>query len=390
MTKKNESTKSSAPFEPELLAAGADGARQAIEKAGERASDLVSAWIDGKNAAAVAALAGDETAPAPARKAARRGLNVLKSRGVALPERTHVARVAGDPIEAHEAWFIPPDGGGTAVFIIASRRQSGRHRLVHAVIRDRVGLLELRGTEMSRTQVRSSFGDTAKRIGFAPIPIPVEWARWRVASARADNPKSGAVLPLGHDSYADLLQPVPEAAPAHPLDEAKLDVPAPSTVVPISARLHGDPEFGSWMPSAPAVQELMLEIGQRLGAAGTEPEQAKIDGAVSGAIDAATDRFFAPDIRERLAVWMKDSAISLLARAGRERAAEVIAIAGAIETAGLITSPPHEIPFLRGFFQKALAMLAAQSEGELSIPVPPGPSAEPAGQTVSPGGIILP
>jgi len=409
MTKNKEGTPS-AGLDPELVGVGADGARDAIAKAGARAADLVAAWIEAKNAAAVAALAGDESAPAAARKAAKRGLNVLKARGIPLPERTRVARLTGDPIEDYEAWFVPPDGSGTSVFTVASRRQSGRYRLVHAAIREGVGLLEVRGIEMSRTQLRSSFEDTARRIGFGPVSIPVDWARWRIAAAKSENAKSGAVLPLAHDSYPDLLQPIPREPPPHPLDGAKLDVPAPSSAVPTSARLHGDPEFAGWMPSGPAVQELMIELGQRLGAVGSEPEQTQIDAAVGTAIDAATDRFFSPEIRERLAERMKDSALALLVRLGeappnnkigaagpapsdveaRERAAEVIAIAQATKSAGLITEPPHDIPFLRGFFQKALAMLAAQSEGQLSIPIPAGPAVEPAGEKSSPGGIILP
>jgi hypothetical protein len=52
---------------------------------------------------------------------------------------------------------------------------------------------------------------------------------------------------------------------------------------------------------------------------------------------------------------------------------------------------------LRGFFQKALAILASQQGGQLSIPVPvaqpeagAAPSGAEPGEKVSPGGIILP
>jgi hypothetical protein len=50
---------------------------------------------------------------------------------------------------------------------------------------------------------------------------------------------------------------------------------------------------------------------------------------------------------------------------------------------------------LRGFFQKALAIIASQQGGQLSIPIPMpeggAPGAGPApGDKVSPGGIVLP
>ncbi len=50
----------------------------------------------------------------------------------------------------------------------------------------------------------------------------------------------------------------------------------------------------------------------------------------------------------------------------------MLAVARAIREAGLITSPPREIPFLTGFFQKALGILAQQGGGQLRVPVTPG------------------
>jgi hypothetical protein len=385
-------------FDASTLGTDADGAVAQVIASGERGAALVEAWVQAKNGAAVAAVAEDDKAPAPARKAARRGLNVLKARGVPIPERTRIARLAGDPVEGYDAWFVPPDGAGTHMVILAMRRRSGKHYVVHTTMREEVGLLDVRALEMSRSQLRASFDESARRMGYPPVPVPVGWARARVAAARANNAKSGAIVPLGLESHAEVLGPTPDKAPPHPIDEAKLELPAAAAVVERSADLHREPELGAWLPAGPAVQDLLIEVGQKLGSAGgPEQDPKKIDDAVRDALDSSTDRFFGPEIRERLAERMKDAAISILAREGRERAAEVMAIAGAVLSAGLITSPPHEIPFLRGFFQKALAILASQQGGQLSIPVPvaegdpgaPSGLAQP-GDKVSPGGIVLP
>jgi hypothetical protein len=396
MAEKKENAGASS-FDARALETGAEGALGAVNEAGERAAALVEAWVLAKNAAAVAAVAENDKAPPSARKAARRGLNVLKARGVSIPERRQVTRLVGDPVEGHDAWFVPPDGAGTYMVILAARRKSGKHYVVHTIMREEAGLLEVRALEMSRSQLRTSFDESARRMGYAPVPVPVDWARARVAAARATNAKSGAILPLGLDSHAEVLGPPPDKAPPHPIDQAKLDIPAAAAVVARSADLHREPELGAWLPAGPAVQELLIEVGQKLGAAGAEPDATKIDDAVREALDDSTDRFFNPQIRERLADRMKDAAISILTRVGRERAAEVMGTAAAVLAAGLITSPPHEIPFLRGFFQKALAIIASQQGGQLSIPVPvPQEQAEPAagaaqpGDKVSPGGIILP
>ena len=360
---------STASFEAKVLNVSGGGASSAVAEAGDRGAELVEAWIGAKNAAAVAAIAEDEKAPAPARKAARRGINVLKARGVAIPERRHVAKLATDSIEGYEAWLIPPDGGGSSVVIVGARWQSGKYRLAQAVVREGVGLLEIRSAELSRAQLRTSFDESAKRVGYGPVPVPVEWARARIAAAKLDNAATGVVLPLGLDAHASTLTPVPDTMPPHPIDDAKLEATPSSTVVQTSTTLHGEPEFASWLPDAQAMQGLILDIGQRFGGE-SEREQSKVDAVVAEAVDAATDRFFGPDVRERLAARMKDSALSVLAREGKERAAQVLATAEAAKQAGLITSPPHEIPFLRAFFQKGLAMIAAQYGGRLEIPVP--------------------
>jgi hypothetical protein len=390
MTKSNAETPS---FDEGILQTGADAAADAVSKAGERGKDLVEAWVNAKNAAAVAAIAENEKAPGAARKAARRGLQVLKARGVLIPERTHVARIAGDPIEGHEAWFVAPDGSGTSVIIVAARFQSGKYRIIQVIAREGVGLLELRPIEMTRAQLKNSFEDSVKRMGYGPVVVPVDWARARIVLAKLDNAKSGAVLPLGLDSHADLLGPAPDKTPPHPVDAASLEVPSKETAALASATLHGEPEFAAWLPHGQALQQLLVDIGQKIAAAGPEPEQGKVDAIIAAALDEATDRFFDPELRQVVAARMKDSAISILARVGKQRAADALAVAQATVAAGLVTSPPHEIPFLRGFFQKALAILAQQSGGQLSIPVPTAPSGQaPAqpGEKTSPGGIILP
>jgi hypothetical protein len=51
----------------------------------------------------------------------------------------------------------------------------------------------------------------------------------------------------------------------------------------------------------------------------------------------------------------------------------------AIAKCGLVTNPPREVPFLKAFFDKAVAMMVAQGGGRLRIPVPGKlPEAEPS------------
>jgi hypothetical protein len=366
--KKTSSPAPKSAFAADLVRVGEEGAKGAVASAGERAADLVDVWVAAKNAAAVAAIAEDDSAPAAARKAARRGLNVLKSRGIAIPDRSRVARIAPDGPERTEAWFLPPDASGAAVFIVAAHTPTGRHRVAQVVLRDVEGIVQVRAFDLSRSQLTGYLDEAEKRTGSRPPEIPVAWARARIATARALHKKNGSIEPLGLDAHADLVGPAPSRSVPHPIDDAKVE-PAAGAVAE-SAALHAEPEFRSWLPSGDSIRMLIEKIGQGLGPEGEQAkDQAKVEAAVREALELATDQFFAPDVREIVASRMKDAAISIMSRAGRDRAAAVIATAAAVTSAGLITSPPHEVPFLQGFFQKALAVVAAQQGGQLTVPV---------------------
>jgi len=69
-------TQNDSQFDSTLIGASPDDALNALTKAGESATQLIEAWVAQSNAGAVAAAA--ELATGSVRKAARRGLNILK------------------------------------------------------------------------------------------------------------------------------------------------------------------------------------------------------------------------------------------------------------------------------------------------------------------------
>src|SRR6266542_1113276 len=247
-------------FEPAWLDAGADRALALVEQAGERGPDLVEAWVALRNAAAVAEVAAFDDAPGPARKAARRGLNVLKSRGVAIPERVRIARAVRADAPIVEAWFRPPDGAGAAAFSGGARSGNGRYRLVDVIVKSGAGLVSIADMEMSRTQLRESFAEIARRFGSAPAAVPIAWARARIAAARGENERTGTLVPLGFERHADVLGPAPSHEPAHPADEAKLERADRERALAGSGRLHAEPELRGWLPDPAAMQKMLLSV----------------------------------------------------------------------------------------------------------------------------------
>jgi len=366
-------------FSEKLLAADADSALSALKDAAERASDLVDAWVKRGNAAAVAEAA--DRAEGPARKAARRGLNVLKSRGIAIPERKRVASLStGSAKETHEAWMMAPDTAGNTLLVLTSHTPASRHHAAFVVIHDDFGLLRLEVADVSSSQLKESIARALPGAQYRAVKVPVEWARWRIAEARKQHATRGVPEPMGLTSAKSLLEPVPETAQSHPFDDEGLELSVEDALDmgKNSAALHLLPEFRGWFPTKDAVDEMLKKVGEGI-TAGKEPEPDAMNEKLVAEIVAATDRYFSPQRREALARAMKDSALSVLNREGEQRALEVAATITSIQHRGLITDAPHELGFLKGFFEKAVSLLSAQGGGSLRIPITGAASAAPEG-----------
>ncbi len=383
----NESAQSS--FDPSLISVAGDGAIEALDRAGDNAAQLIDQWKTAANAAALVEAA--EHAPANLRKLARRALSILKSRGVAIPEKARVSSLRVAPVDSKvEAYALPPDAAGGIVVVLAARTPTRRYRTAFVYLHDEMGIRRVEAGEQSQTQLRDAMSRLVPGGAVRPVSVPVDWVRYRVAKARAQHQTHGIPQPLGLTTAASLLEPVPTEAPPHPLDAQHLEPTEADIAAPRlgSASLHRLPEFRAWLPSREAVDEMLARVGEGI-TPGQEPSQEQLSALVESAVVAMTDRFFSPQLRETLVSTMKDSTLSVLAREGRSSAIEVICAMRAISECGLITNPAHEVGFLRGFFDKAVAVLLAQGQGSLRIPIrqhtaAAAPDAPAAGEEQSP------
>lgn len=358
MSKTKKTSSGHPSFAPDWLEAGPERARALVDEAGDQGADLVGAWVVCKNAAAVGEVAADDGAPAAARKAARRGVNVLKSRGVAIPERARADRAAVTAAETYEAWFRPPDAGGTSAFTLGARGAGGRYRLVDVIIKEGVGLVSVAGMDMSRTQLRETFDAIEQRFGHGPAPVPMAWARARIAAARAENAARGTPVPLGVENHGDLLGTAPASPPSHPADEAGLAWPGRDEAIARSGTLHAEPELRGWLPEPSAMKQLLRMIEEEKESL-KGADRAATEAKVVALIERATDAYFTSDVRARTAMRMKDAAISILARGETARGADLIVVARAAATPDAPAA--SAIPFLRGFFEKAFGLAAARA-----------------------------
>jgi hypothetical protein len=179
----------------------------------EDAEALVSAWIDSGNAAAVQEVA--ERAAGKARKAARRGLNVLKSRGVAIPARRKVA--SSTVALPCEALMVPPDGSGSSLFVVYRPTASGRCPVCFVYLSEALGVVKVERGESTPSKLRAALAK-GSGLGSKAVTVPIDWARHRIAVARKLPQVRNRPEPLGFDSSKDLLEPIPDPPPEHPFD----------------------------------------------------------------------------------------------------------------------------------------------------------------------------
>jgi hypothetical protein len=377
--------KTKAAFDDRLLGVAAEGAVAAVREAGARAEDLVQAWLEKANAAAV--LEVSERGEGAARKAARRALNVLRSRGVAIPTLHRVASLGTAAVaDVLEAWMMSPDSSGMELFAVTARSPSGRYKAAFLFLHAAQGVARVENASMSHSQLKEYFAKLLPGAGYGATPVPVEWARARIAEARRLHKERGLPEPLGLMTASALIEPAPGEAPPHPFDEEGFELADEDAadLAKASTGLHNVPEFRGWLPTNAAMQELLQLVGQKL-TPGETPEPAVVTKHLQDEAAAATDRFFSPDVREELVRRMKDAALSALAREGEQRALEIAATMKMIEKCGLVTNPPREVPFLKAFFDKAVAIMLAQGGGRLRIPMPGAPLASsPAPDAAAP------
>lgn len=352
----------------QLHASAADALSVLLQVGDSSAEALIAAWVTARNGAAVQEAA--ERANGKARKSARRGLNVLKSKGVPIPPRARKASVLAEPGPNSAAWLLPPDSSGIRVLAIAKR--SGSHwRGCIVYLRDDQAVFKLESSQTTPAKLTAALEKALPGSGLRPVPVPVEWAVHKVAQARAAMAARKLPEPLGFMSAKAVLEPVPSEAPEHPFDtEGFVFEPEDAKAqASDSGSLHHQPEFRSWLPAQKEVQQLLVEVGKHLKP-GEEPDQDRVSELLKQEMLAATDRTFTPELRADLVKWMKDAGVSLVAREGEAWGLKLAATIQCIESAGLVTDPPRDVPFLRAFFEKAIGLLMAQNGGKLNIPIP--------------------
>jgi hypothetical protein len=213
----------------------------------------------------LAALAGH--AEKEVAKEAKRGLHILKTRGVAVPEPPRApapapALPAEPPLAAYASAI---DGQGErAVWLPRSVPGKGIE-IAQAVVSDRQGLVELQVGVVGRKEWRAlAKGLLSHGAAMGVGEIDRARAHAIVAAARTLNDRSGQRVPEGADLWLAQLGP---AAPP-PADPASAFAPLPADeerdALAASAKLHDLPLMKGWLAEEPFLRGVAAKLDEVL------------------------------------------------------------------------------------------------------------------------------
>jgi regulator of protease activity HflC (stomatin/prohibitin superfamily) len=301
-------------------------------------------------------------------KEAKRGLHVLRTRGVAVPELPRSAPVPPPaPAEPELPCYASAiDGQGERAVWLARAVPGKGIEVAQAILSDVKGLVSLQVGMLGRKEYRAFAGSLVERGGALGVAeIGREAAHSLVAEGRRLAESAGKPLPEGAALWLSRLgeaRPLPDPAtrfaPLAPEEER--------AAVAASARLHQLPLLRGWLAEEDALRAAALKLDEVAASPlyiddRQRAEQARrtLDDAVTGYFDAA-----------RRALWSRRLWLTAahLADTGDPESANAAAAAARALASG---ADPLEVPFARMLFEKALP-----GAGE-AAPPEPGPAASP-------------
>lgn len=315
--------------------------------------------------AALATHPGKEVA-----KEAKRGLHVLKTRGVAVPEAPRPA--APVPASAPEAplpaYASAVDGTGERAVWMPRNVPGKGVEIAQAVVSDTDGLLHLQVGLVGRKEWRGLTKELLARGADMGVgEIDPARAKAIVVAARALNDRSGKPVPQGADLWLAQLGPgAPLADPAEgfpplPPDEEREALAA-------SGKLHDLPLMKGWLADEPYLRALATKLDEIAVSPLYLDERQRVEQAAR-TVTEAVDGYLDEGRRRVLAARLFTVAEHLRERGDPAHAGTAAAAARAV-AAG---APASAIPFARLLVEKAFPPPA---------PAPPGAPPEP--EAVSP------
>ncbi len=306
-------------------------------------------------------------------KEAKRGLHLLRSRGVAVPEPPRPAppppAVAPEPPLA--GYVSAVDGHGERAVWLPRTIAGKGIEVAQAVISDVHGLVQLQTGHVGRKEWRGiAKGLLSQGATLGVGEVDRERAKSLVAAARALNDASGQRVPEGADLWLAQLGPAappPDPAAGFP----PLEPDRERDALAASAALHDLPLLKGWL----ADEDFLRGVAAKLDEAGVSPlyvderqRAERMAGIVADAVDAWLD-----PARRRLLVSRLFAVAEHLRDTGEAAHADAAAAAARALAAG---APASAVPFARLLVEKAFPTAPPEAAGSPDAPPRTAPSPE--------------
>jgi len=287
-------------------------------------------------------------------KEAKRGLHLLKTRGVAVPELpappppAPLAATAPEPPPPGLA--SGPDGHGERGLWLVRNVPGKGVELAQAVVSDTLGLLELQVGVLGRKEWRTfAAGIQERGAGMAICELPGARVHALLQAARARNATSGHRLPDGAELWLSRLGPAP-AAPEEPPRAALEPLPADEerAALAASGELHALPLFKGWLADGDHLRAVAAKLDEVAVSQLYVDERQKAE-QVERLLAEAAEAWLTPEARARLAERLRVAA-EHLDRTGDPAHARAASAAARALAAG---TPAAGIPFARPLVEKA-------------------------------------
>jgi hypothetical protein len=294
-------------------------------------------------------------------KPARRGLHLLKTRGVKVPASSEKRefRVQGPYAEADLPSLASLiDGRGERIVWFVRPGADRGIDVFQAELSEERGLIGFTAGAVSRKEWRAHSRKILDdgRLGVAEIPA--QHARWLIEQAYQRTQKSGRVVPeafaearldLGHVD-PPTRHPALDLAPPLPPDEAR----------PRIAELHKMYEVGAWIPPRESLQALDLEMGQiATSRLVVDPLQRKEQ--LEAAIVREAEKAYTPEVRSMLAERLLETALLLHGR-GRADDARLMTAAAQLTLDSSVGAGDN--PFVRRLYDKLIDPTRVMGDGQ--------------------------
>jgi hypothetical protein len=306
-----------------------------------------------------------------AAKEAKRGLHLLKARGLEVPEPPRATALPGPPRALPEpplqAYASAIDGHGERAVWLPRVLVGRGIEIAQAVLSDARGLVELQIGVLGRKEWRVfARGLLERGASMGVAELDGSLVIGMIVAARALNERADQIVPAGADAWIaqlDPAAPLPDAAAAFP----PLPEEEEREAVAQSGKLHDLPLLRGWL----ADEALLRGVAATLDEIAVSPSFSGDTERASEMVRVISDAlasWFDAERTERFAARLFETAAHL-ERAGDSAHARLAAAAGRALRRGV---PPHRIPVARLLLQKAF------------------PAASPGAGLPTPGPIIVP